>query len=82
MRLKHRDLIKQVVRELVKSRTDKASVAIKLDEFVGATVEANERSDVINSIERELVSLHEGNIASFKLTLRDFQQWKSNWQKV
>ena len=82
LHLKHRDLIKKVVRELVKSRTDKASVAIKLDEFVGAAVEANERSDVINSIERELVSLHEGNIARFKLTLRDFQQWKSNWQKV
>jgi hypothetical protein len=82
LHLKHRDLIKQVVTELVKSRTDKASVAIKLDEFLGASVQANERSEVINSIERELVSLHEGNIARFKLTLHDFQQWKTNWQKV
>jgi len=46
LRLKHRDLIKQVVKELVKSRTDKASIAIKLDEFLAASVEETSRANL------------------------------------
>ena len=79
LRLKHRDLIKQIVKELVLSLTNKVSTATKLDELLGTTVETNERSKVINAIERELLGLHEGNIARFKLSLTDFQGWKDVW---
>jgi hypothetical protein len=78
--LKHRNLIKQTVRELVDSRTGKSGVSAKLEQLLGEKVDAEERVDVVNSIERELTSLHEGNIARFKIGLRSFQNWSASWQ--
>jgi Fic family protein len=75
----YRDLIKQIVKELVEAGISKETATEKIDELLGAKLETDDRSEVINAIETELISLHEGNIARFKLTLPDFQQWKSNW---
>lgn len=77
--MKYRDLIKQTVKELVETKTTKESAATKLNELLSADIEANEKSAIVNAIERELVSLHEGNIARFKLKLSDFQSWKDIW---
>lgn len=78
--LKYRDLIKQIVKEIVEARTSKETIAEKITELLGEKLETDERGEVINAIERELISLHEGNIARFKLALPDFRQWKANWQ--
>lgn len=79
---KHRDLIKGIVKELVEAGTNKSSTPSAIDQLITTEVGSVERNEVINAIEKELISLHEGNIARFKLTLRDFQQWKTNWQKA
>lgn len=77
--LKYRDLIKHIVKELVEAGTSKETTAEKIDELLGGNIETDDRSELINAIETELISLHEGNIARFKLALSEFQQWKANW---
>src|SRR3990172_1256112 len=67
MYLKHRDLIKQTVRNLVENRTSKSDVSKKLNQLLDGKVDLEEKSKVVNLIERELTSLHEGNIARFKI---------------
>lgn len=79
LHMKYRDLIKQAVKELVETKTTKELVATKLDKLLSANIDTSEKSAVVNAIERELVSLHEGNIARFKLRLSDFQSWKDIW---
>ena len=78
--LKHRDLIKQTVRHLVESRTYQSGIAEKLDQLLDGKVCTKELSEVINSVERELTSLHEGNIARFSIRLHDFREWSNGWQ--
>ncbi len=80
MYLKHRDLIKQTVRNLVENRTSKSEVSERLDQLLDGRVEVEEKSNVVNSIEKELTSLHEGNIARFKIGLIDFQGWCAGWK--
>jgi len=77
--LKYRDLIKQIVKELVETGTSKETATEKINELLSSKLETDDRSEVINAIETELMSLHEGNIARFKLTLSDFRTWKANW---
>ena len=79
MNLKYRDLIKQIVKELVEAGTSKETATEKIDERLNTKLETDDRSEVTNAIETELLSLHEGNIARFKLTLSDFRTWKANW---
>ena len=74
-------MIKQIVKKIVEARTSKETTAQKINELLGEKLETDERGEVINVIERELISLHEGNIARFKLSLSDFQMWKAKWQK-
>lgn len=78
--LKHRDLIKQTVRHLVENRTYKSEISEKLDQLLNGKTGAKERSEVVNSVEKELTSLHEGNIARFKIRLDDFREWSAGWQ--
>ncbi len=80
LHLKHRNLIKQTVRELVDSCTVKSEVSGKLDQLLGEKVHTEERVEVVNLIEREITSLHEGNIARFKIELGNFQKWSVNWK--
>jgi hypothetical protein len=77
--LQYRHLIKNSVREMVEAGTKKEAAAEAINQLLWAEVESGERNDVANAIERELISLHEGNIARFKLDLRTFQKWKTEW---
>ena len=80
--LRYRYLIKRSVKELVEAGTKKTAATNAINQLLGTEVESSERSDVVNAIERELISLHEGNIARFKLDLHDFQKWKAEWENT
>lgn len=79
--LKHRELIKQCVRDMVQRRAIKSDVAEALAQALDGKVEPEEMSEVVNLIEKELTSLHEGNFARFKITLRDFEEWSRAWHE-
>ena len=42
-------------------------------------VEKADRSRFIEMVETELMSLHEGNIARYRLKLSEFEKWESQW---
>jgi hypothetical protein len=79
--LKHRELIMRCVRDLVEKRAIKTDVAEALERSLDGKVESKEKSEVVNLIEKELTSLHEGNFARFKITLRDFEEWSRAWHE-
>ncbi len=79
--LKHRELIKRCIRDVVKKRAIKSDVAEALEQSLDGKLESEEKSEVINLIEKELTSLHEGNFARFKITLRDFEEWSQAWRE-
>ena len=64
---------------MVEAGTKKEAAAEAINQLLRTEVESGERNDVANAIERELISLHEGNIVRFKLDLRTFQKWKTEW---
>jgi Fic family protein len=79
MYLKHRELIKRCVRGMVEKRARKSDVSKALEQSLNGIVESDEKNEVVNLIERELTSLHEGNFARFKITLEDFEKWSRAW---
>ena len=81
MYLKHRVLIKQCVRDMVEKRARKSEVTETLEQSLDRKIKSEDKSEVINLIEKELTSLHEGNFARFKVTLRDFEEWSRAWHE-
>jgi Fic family protein len=78
--LQYRDLIKRGVKELVEAGIKKTAASNAIKQLLSTEVESSERNDVVHAIERELISLHEGNIARFKLDLHEFRKWKAEWE--
>jgi hypothetical protein len=78
--IRYRDLIQKCVRELVESKTPLALAAPAIAWLFGKDVIDDERNELTLVIQQELSALHESTIASYEISLDDFNQWKPGWQ--
>ena len=79
-RLHHRQLMAELIHEIVCERMDKkAAVAIiRRQATLSVPVEDQLRFDEL--VETELMSLHEGNIARYRVRPSQYQAWKQTWR--
>jgi len=79
-RLRHRARIGEFVREVVTRGMDKGQAAGWIaGEAVGKIAE-RDRARLIEVVETELSSLHDGNIARYRLRPVEFSEWKRSWR--
>ena len=78
-RQRHRSLIVRTVRETVQAELDKLAAAKHVRCQAEALADA-ERPRFIEIVETELLSLHEGNIATAQLLPPEFAAWRQRWQ--
>jgi hypothetical protein len=78
MKLKYRTIIHDIVRSIILENIKRslivAAIRKKIKEIGLLTDESNQ---LLQIIEIEIASLHEGNIARFKIRPSEFQAWKS-----
>jgi hypothetical protein len=75
-RLKYRSQIGYFVREVVTSGHAAAAAASWIREHAAADIPPQDRSKFIETVEIELLSLHDGNIARYRLRPGEFAQWR------
>lgn len=78
--IKYRDLRKEIVLAVVKGTRDKASAAAFIREKAEHLVPLKDRSRFMEVVEIDLMSLHEGNIARYRLSLNEFHEWQKTWE--
>ena len=59
---------------------DTRQAAAAIEAWVGANVAEQERARFREMVERELLSLHEGNFARYRITPSEFAAWQRAWQ--
>jgi len=74
-RLRYRDVIHNAVSEIVRQCMNKKT-AIAFIKEQSLTLPLQEQAHFIEVIENEIMSLHEGNIARYRLRLSEFQGWR------
>lgn len=79
-RVKYRTKITEFVTTVVRERFDKKQAAGWIAGKAGKEIEAVDRARFIEIIETELGSLHEGNIARYRLRPAEFSSWKEGWR--
>ncbi|MDP3849478.1 MAG: Fic family protein [Luteolibacter sp.] len=79
-RLTHRAEIGRVVREVVDGRLDRMSAARHIAAEASRALPAEDRARFIEVVETELVALHEGNIARYRLRPAEFAAWRGAWK--
>ncbi len=78
-RMRYRELMVELVSKVVRSRSDKAQAAARIRAFALARVLVGDQPRFIEVIETELLSLHEGSIARYRVRPSEFCDWRQCW---
>lgn len=78
-RLRYRDFIAGLVARVVKNGMGKKRAVDCIKQQAAQRVVQIDRAHFIEVVETELMSLHEGNIARYRLRPLEYQQWRENW---
>lgn len=78
-RLHHRALVAEMVAEIVRSGMDKKTATAFIQRRATEDVPPKDQARFIEVVETEVMSLHEGNIARYRLRLSQYHTWKETW---
>lgn len=78
-RLRYRNLIIATVGDVIRACMDKQAAINAIKTKASESITENERSKFIEVIETELMSIHKGNIARFRLRPSEYDAWQKIW---
>ena len=79
-RLHHRQLMAELIHEIVCERMDKKAAVAIIRRQAAQSVPAEDQLRFDELVETELMSLHEGNIARYRVRPSQYQAWKQTWR--
>lgn len=78
-RLRYRDDIRAMVSLIVTTAQSKAEAGEEIASYANR-ISTEDRAKFIEVVETELLSLHQGNIARYRVRPSEFAAWKSKWE--
>ena len=78
-RLRYRQELADMVAAVVRGRLDKKAAGSLIQRIASEKAKGSDRSRLIEVAETELMALHEGNIARYRLRRSEYQAWHAIW---
>jgi len=78
-RMRYRDLIREAVVSIVKNQMTRSAAIAFIKQFAGKSVPLEVKVRFIEVVETEVMSLHEGNFARYRLRYSEYLAWRSKW---
>ena len=79
-RLQHRVLVAETVAAVVRGGMDKKAATALIRRRAAENVSQESRARFVEVVETELMSLHDGNIARYRLLPSEYQAWRKTWR--
>lgn len=79
-RIRYRDLISESVSAVVRGRMGKVQAIAFIQQYADKKVPASDQARFIEVVETQLMSLHEGNMARYRLRPSEFEAWWTEWK--
>ena len=79
-RMRYRVPIRELVATVVRSGVDKKAATALARQRAWEEASPADRARFVEVAETELMSLHEGNIARYRLRQAEFQAWRQGWR--
>lgn len=79
-RLRHRTLVAETVAEIVRGGMDKKAATALIRRRAAEDVTQEDRARFVEVVETEIMSLHEGNIARYRVRPSHYQTWRETWR--
>lgn len=80
-RLHYRDRIAKLVAEIVNTVKGNKSAVAAIKEYTVNEIDAADQARFIEVTETELMNLHEGNMARYRIRPSEFNEWKKQWSE-
>lgn len=81
-RLRYRDPLRQLVADLVRERVARKDAATKIAAWSKRQIDPGDRKHFAEMVEAELIGLHEGNFARYRIRPSEFAAWRQVWDAV
>lgn len=78
-RLRYRDQITHVIQRIIHEKMDKKGARSSI-ESGKKMIPQEDQKQFLEVVEEELLGLHEGNIARYKIGLNAYEKWRSIWE--
>ncbi len=78
-RLRHRAALRELIAQIVQGRMDRKATPAYIAAWVTENIETPERERFRELAERELLGLHEGNFARYRIRPSEFAAWQQLW---
>lgn len=78
-RMRYRNAISENVVSVVRSCMDKAAAIAFIREYARLSIPLEDQEHFVESVERDIMSLHEGNIARHRIRDVEYEAWKKTW---
>ena len=79
-RVQYRALIADAVAHVVRGRLDKTGAIRYVRSFAQSQVPLQDQPSFIEVVETQLMNLHEGNIARYRVRPSEYQAWRVGWR--
>lgn len=79
-RIRHRRLITAVVGTILRERMERGPAVAFIRHEVEKNVAPKDVARLVEVIETEIMSLHEGNFARYHVTPSEFEAWRAGWR--
>lgn len=79
-RMRHRAALRALVAAVVRGRMDKRQTAAHVRAWAEEHIEEAERARFRDVAERELLNLHDGNFARYRISPAEFAAWQVAWR--
>ncbi len=78
-RLNYRGAIRHLVGDIIREGMDKKAASSHIGSWTAEHVEEGDRERFREVVERELLSLHEGNFSRYRIRPSEFATWQTSW---
>ena len=79
-RLRYREQIRELIASLVRALVGRRDVARKIATWSKKEIDPGDREHFIEIVEAELIGLHEGNFARYRIRPSEFAAWRQVWE--
>ena len=79
-RLRYRALIAEVVAAVVRAGMDRKGAAARVRQSAAERVPPVDQTRFVEVVEIEIMNLHEGNIARYRLRPAEYRAWRKSWR--
>ncbi len=81
-RLRYREQLRELLADLVRMRVKRKDVATKIAAWSKEKIDSSDRQHFAEIVEAELIDLHEGNFARYRIRPSEFAAWWQIWAPV